>query len=712
MSLPRSFLPLVKSTRFWSDYLFLTDTADPPPYKAAFQHAYDNDDDDDGDDDDSSENEESEDEESEDEDSDQESESKSKASEGSGDDEKVNPENPEGDKSKLSQSAATETVTDDPEAEAEADDAKAASDEDEDDDKSSSSSASSRPYSPYLSHHLIFHFRRTINPDDDSQNNEQEDSGEDSDEEEDPSFHTHLSLSLTPNLSYFELSFSAPSIDMYDISIAHDDQAHWHPFVLRWEELEVICRAVSITAQTHARVDVTERKNQGTEEEKDDGGEKETSWKHPGLPLLFLYRFAPICDGDNLERITAMLARAFQSVLGDEISDRDIRRFIERMDCRERKFRWFKDDDKNWWIGRGDDPETAGGVYTYRSRESVRNGKWRNDQWNHLIAEAKGIVDAAAGGGNVELEGELSEEDRELAARFAPRKRYSLEIWLALREKDRPLHQRAGRYLQLALDGVLRILDLGRATSSGASSCIINGRSVWTSDHSSISIHGDLPRGRAIIKQMLWWLRAPLATTLRNGSDFDELPFNLADASEDVTNETYLAICVPDILPDCSWLVGHTLPDSLQTVLESKDILGDSGKLSERTSDGWVTVTTADGGEVSFNFCRFDNEPAEGTGALALRKCTPQTSYILHRLMLTSGAVLMPVALAAKPLEGKVADMSWVRHRVVDAQSLHWVLSEGAYEHWVRADRGRVNEDDEDDVDGEEEEEEEKEEEA
>jgi len=74
--------------------------------------------------------------------------------------------------------------------------------------------------------------------------------------------------------------------------------------------------------------------------------------------------------------------------------------------------------------------------------------------------------------------------------------------------------------------------------------------------------------------------------------------------------------------------------------------------------------------------------------------------------------VLMPVALAAKPLEGKVADMSWVRHRVVDAQSLHWVLSEGAYEHWVRADRGRIDEDDEDDVDGEEEEEEEKEEEA
>ena len=54
---------------------------------------------------------------------------------------------------------------------------------------------------------------------------------------------------------------------------------------------------------------------------------------------------------------------------------------------------------------------------------------------------------------------------------------------------------------------------------------------------------------------------------------------------------------------------------------------------------------------------------------------------------------MTPVALAAKPLEEKIAEMSWVPHRVVDAKTLHQILSDGAFKLWVNAER-KVDADD------------------
>ena len=603
MPLPRSFLPLVKSTRFWTDYLFLTDTPYPPPlaYKAAFQHA----------DDDSDENSDENSEENLDQDS---------------NDQITNNQDDAPDDLQ----SPTDNASQNSDSDGEASDNQSTS--------YGSGSGSPRPRSPLLYYNLVFPFNRDLDPTDQEFN---------------------LAISIDPILSYIPLTFHAP--DVYDVRIAHDDQAHWHPFVLKWGELEAISRAVALTVRDE---------------------DQEGLYQHPGLPLLFLYRFAPICQGDDIDRIVVMLARAWKRVLGAGVSDRDVRRLIERMDCRGRGFRWFKEGE-NWWIGEGENAETAEEVYTYRSKESVRSGKWLSQEWNQFVEEARAVVEGAGGD-----EVPTSEEDCELAARFVPRPRHSLNVWLALREKDRPLSQRAGRYFYLTLDGVLRILDMGGASSSGASSCTINGRSVYTSDHSSVTIYGSLERGRAMIKQMLWWLCAPLATTLRDGSTYHELPLDLADETQDSTEEAYLGICVPDILPDCSWLVSHTLPDTLHVALESNEVLQGTAQLVPTpTSDGWFTVKTTDGGELGFNFSRFDGEAAAGTGALGLRQVTPQASAVLHRLMEVSGAVLTPVALTAKPLREDIAEISWVPHRVVDSETLHGILSPGAFELWTKAER-------------------------
>ena len=126
-------------------------------------------------------------------------------------------------------------------------------------------------------------------------------------------------------------------------------------------------------------------------------------------------------------------------------------------------------------------------------------------------------------------------------------------------------------------------------------------------------------------------------------------------------------------------------------IAQAGQALGASYRFGERVGSGAVgevwTVTSTDGGELGLNLSRFDGKELEGTGAVALKKLTPQASAVLHSLMNASGAVLTPVALAAKPLKDSVAEMSWPPHRIVDAKTLHEILSAGPYQLWVDAER-------------------------
>ena len=603
MSLPRSLLPLVKSPRFWTDYLFLTDTPYPSPYEDAFRLAA------------------------------------------------AEPNSPTAELEPPQNQDTPQTPYDS-----------------ESNDEYPTPPSSDHPPSQPPSLTLLFPFDRVLDP-------------------TDPTF--NLSSAVDPLFSYIPLAFHSP--EAHDVTIGHDDQAHWHPFVLRWEELELFSKAVGRTFLEG-------------EGEKGDDSEMEAEidelYQHPGLPLLFLYRFAPICAGDDAEKIVGMLVKAYRRVVGEELKDKDLQRLVEKMDFRARGFRWFREG-CSWWIGKGEDKETAEGVYTYRSRTAVESGEWLNAAWSSLLEEARDVVqgvvvDGVVAEGNVDADAEKKADDeyRELGRMFAPRERHGLNLRLLLGEKDRPLPERAGRYFSLTLDGVLRILDIGKAIVSGGTSRIIDGRSVPVSDSISITVYGNLAHGKAVVKQMLWWLRASLATTIWDSSTYKNLPFDLADETEEKTDEIYLGITVPDILPNCSWLVGHTLPDSLGTTLKSKEVLGETGEVTGPTADGWLTATTADGGEIGFNFIRFDDERIQGTGAIALRRVTTQASALLHQLMETSGAVLTPVRLAAKPLSEEVIEIEWPPHRIVDAETFHAILSAGAFDLWNKAERKSDMDDD------------------
>lgn len=273
------------------------------------------------------------------------------------------------------------------------------------------------------------------------------------------------------------------------------------------------------------------------------------------------------------------------------------------------------------------------------------------------------------------------EDDDELNSRI------NITIWLPLTDLDRPLHQRASRYLELTIQGILHILRFGTAQRHGGTSKMVDGIVIQTSS----AIHVSWWKGwkweepnwnEGIIKQMLWWLRAPVSTAFRDTKSFERLALDLSDPDTDGVNESYLGICVPSISRGKE-RVTHTLPKSLEEMLTSTEILGANATCVKQESpsehEAYLTVTATDGGSLGFDFFPPGRRwEMKGTAAVALRKVTPQVSAILHRLMEASGAVLSPVALAAKELPEEIR-AKWAEHQVVDVDTLHSILAARAF---------------------------------
>lgn len=102
---------------------------------------------------------------------------------------------------------------------------------------------------------------------------------------------------------------------------------------------------------------------------------------------------------------------------------------------------------------------------------------------------------------------------------------------------------------------------------------------------------------------MLWWIRALLAISLRECLTYKNLPFTLADLPKIPRKETYLGICVRDILPD-----------SLRALLELKEVLQEKGQVSGLIGDSYLTVTIIDGGELGFALAVLTIKSSRGRG--------------------------------------------------------------------------------------------------
>jgi hypothetical protein len=148
-----------------------------------------------------------------------------------------------------------------------------------------------------------------------------------------------LRLQFDPLLSAVYLFLSERSGKA--IELGWDDQAHWHPHVLRCEELDLFCRCIA---------------------------RQDTSLPHPGVPLLLLCRFAPVTDSEDSERALFLLREAWHS-LGLFTHDQ-IRKFLRSVDYRGTGVAWRQDNHQRWILHLDRDLHPDVGLYTLRCQEN------------------------------------------------------------------------------------------------------------------------------------------------------------------------------------------------------------------------------------------------------------------------------------------------------------------------------------------------------
>lgn len=94
-----------------------------------------------------------------------------------------------------------------------------------------------------------------------------------------------------------------------------DDAAHWFPHVLRWEELDLVGRCAAL---------------------------HDARLPHPGVPLLLLARFTPICVGDDVSAVLPLLDSAWRQV--PAVRPEAATSHIESLDHRSHGFVWSETD--------------------------------------------------------------------------------------------------------------------------------------------------------------------------------------------------------------------------------------------------------------------------------------------------------------------------------------------------------------------------------
>lgn len=145
-----------------------------------------------------------------------------------------------------------------------------------------------------------------------------------------------LALDFNCSLDYFSLEIL--KADGTAVEIGWDDQAGWHPHVLRWEELDAIGESLA----RHDR-DVP----------------------HPGLAVLLLARFAPITDADDAARMIPVVRQAWARVGAPPAAALDD--LIARLDKRGAGFEWRRDAATGWTLHQDRPFDHRPHLYTLRS---------------------------------------------------------------------------------------------------------------------------------------------------------------------------------------------------------------------------------------------------------------------------------------------------------------------------------------------------------
>ncbi|MET9388209.1 hypothetical protein ABZY09_46395 [Streptomyces sp. NPDC002928] len=95
-----------------------------------------------------------------------------------------------------------------------------------------------------------------------------------------------LKLELELGMEYVDLAVLSPELAEAE-TVGWDDTAHFHPHVMPWSELDLLCRAAAL---------------------------QDPSLRHPGPMLALLLRFAFLAERDDLDEVTPLADAAFTAV--------------------------------------------------------------------------------------------------------------------------------------------------------------------------------------------------------------------------------------------------------------------------------------------------------------------------------------------------------------------------------------------------------------
>jgi hypothetical protein len=465
------------------------------------------------------------------------------------------------------------------------------------------------------------------------------------------SFGLSLGIKLSSEY-YYSLNFTTPTTAQ---KIAWIDGYHWHPHVLRWDELDLLCRAI-------ARLD--------------------RSLPHPGLPLLLLYRFAPICASDDVPLVISLLDSAFRSL--DLFSDAEIRSHIEAVDCRRGNFRWERDEETNsWFLDQSDEDTDRSGVclYSVRSRHSER---FNHKEWASLIQEAETIAETTKDGESIP-DGILPSE-RPSLMEYTLREEHWIQLHIPFRDPTRPLLGEVSHRVTKPLNRILTGLNIG----SAAESMTLYGEDEsgeWTDTTAllSVYVYGDLDRALDMIEDTLLWAQAPASAKyqIAYGS---KLSLHLEQVQRPSRRLCFqlakVQACQSESGTDPSAAFETELPASCRESLRGAF----ATKVEDPDRDGRVRVTTTDtdeaiSGEVIISFGRMDDAADSSTGLIEVLNLSLAVIEPIYMWMASERLALLPPAIVAFEVE----EMATPKIRPVkSAADLHDILLNGPYVWWAK----------------------------
>ncbi|MFJ4844553.1 hypothetical protein [Streptomyces sp. NPDC088733] len=361
-----------------------------------------------------------------------------------------------------------------------------------------------------------------------------------------------LVLDVTP-AEYVDLDVEAPGLPE-PANVGWDDQAHFHPHVMPWRELDLLCRAVAL---------------------------HDAELRHPGPMLALLCRFAFLDENDDLDTITPLVDAAFESMRpgagGTGRVREETREWFDLRDLRGTGLAWTTLADGYDAV----DQDSTDGLPLYSLR-TPSSEKFPFAAWSALLTYARertaataaapalvepavrgaldrclaadghehlpALADALTAAGFADpvlLRAVGDPMDRteacwavetlaglpqgELVARwFGPSPLSGSQSWrlsLTLPVKGRP--ERFGPQVAGELNAALQEADLGTAELGGSTLQPEQGSYVLVEHHLAILIRDDLARGVEVASRVLRTFSAADTATLRHRGKPDIIPLHL-----------------------------------------------------------------------------------------------------------------------------------------------------------------------------------------